>query len=159
MQVGEGLRVKIANFGLSYILESDDYCQLNNEALNKSIIPLRWLAPETLHDSQYSMFSDIWSYGVLLWEVFSFGAVPYTGLNDAEVIEAILSGQVMTRPEHCPKSVFKIMWQCWEGMPTNRPKFDSIKRQLGNCVKQFDLETVSRRFSTFKPSTPDLLRK
>ncbi|XP_003388087.1 PREDICTED: muscle, skeletal receptor tyrosine protein kinase-like [Amphimedon queenslandica] len=154
-QIGEGLIVKISNFGFSHDIQCMQYCEWTTSNGQKSFGPLRWTAPETLKDSTYSVQSDVWAYGIFLWEAFSFGQDPYPELaTDEEVKEYILSLNVMLQPDNCPKSVYKIMRSCWNPIPSKRPSFSWLKQALKASVKQFDLENVSRRFSYYNsPST------
>lgn len=156
LQIGESLTVKISNFGFSYELNSSNYVLLEGM---ESPVPLRWLAPETLQNLTFTSQSDIWSYGILLWEIFSSGGQPYSNLFDEEVKESILSYQILSKPENCPKSIYKIMCKCWNPVPGKRLSLGNVKSSLQLSVGQFDLESVSRRFSLRVPSTPDLLRK
>ena len=131
------------------------YSEWTNRNRQKSFGPLRWIAPEILKDSTYSIQSDVWAYGILLWEVFSFGQDPYPELaTDEEVKECISSLSVMLQPDSCPKSVYKIMRSCWNPVSSKRPSFSWLRQALKASVKQFDLENVSRRFSYYNsPST------
>ena len=117
----------------------------------KSFGPLRWTAPEILQNSAHSVQSDVWAYGILLWEVFSFGEDPYPDLlTDKKVMKYVLSSQIMPQPENCPKSVYKIMLSCWNPLPSRRPSFPWLKQSLKASIREFDLENVSRRFSYYK---------
>lgn len=105
--MGQGLRVKIASFGLSYDPHSSDYCFINST--KRAIpVPLRWLAPEALQHGRFSVYSDVWAFGVLLWEVFAFGAQPYTDLSNAEVVQNIVRHKVLPRPDKCPDNLYKV---------------------------------------------------
>ena len=91
-------------------MDSTDYVILEDTTDSQEClpVPLRWLAPETLQNQAYTVHSDIWSYGVLLWEIFSLGAQPYTSLTNEQVKDSITSYRVLPRPENCP-SVYKTM--------------------------------------------------
>ena len=134
LQVGQGLRVKIANFGLSYDPQCPDYCRISSTKTSNTPVPLRWLAPESLRHGKFSVFSDVWSFGVLLWEVFSFGAHPYAELPNARVVEKILNLQVLSKPDKCPDDVHRVMLKCWNKIGSKRPLFGAIGKELSVSV-------------------------
>ena len=150
-QVGHGLRVKIANFGLSYDSQSKDYCHLSST--KSTPLPLRWLAPEAIRHNKFSVYSDIWSYGVVLWEVFTFGARPYDKLSNAQVVQSILNGKFLPQPDRCPESVYILMLKCWLKQPSKRPWFSVISKELADFPQSISIEE-KKAFGG--PSTPDL---
>lgn len=153
LQVGKGLCVKIADFGLSYDLHSEDYCRIGSR--DSRPVPLRWLSPEAISHNSYSMFSDIWSYGVLLWEVFSLGERPYNHLSNAETVEYILRHKTLEKPKYCQDNVFGIMQSCWFVEPTKRKPFHQLSEDLEETVENLDISDISKRFSIRSPLTPD----
>ena len=122
------MNVKLANFGLSYELQSADYCSIASK--ENYPLPLRWLAPESLKSNQFSIYSDVWSYGVLLWEVMSLGARPYATMNNAQVAQSILTSHLLSQPKHCPAGVYTMMQQCWNTSPQHRLAFSAIRDRL-----------------------------
>ena len=154
-QVGQGLQVKIANFGLSYDKHSTDYCCLSSR--KSTPLPLRWLAPETIQHNKFSVYSDIWSYGVLLWEVFSSGQRPYGDLSNAQVVQNILGHVSLPKPNNCPKAGYNLMLQCWSTVPMERPWFSKIMEELKLVTSNLDPEDIKMLESS--PRTPDLLRR
>jgi len=155
LQVGQNMVVKIANFGLNYDRTSDDYCCIRS---HKSMpVPLRWLAPETLRSNRFSVYSDIWAFGVLLWEIFSFGARPHGDLSNSEVAKSILEGRLLGSPEQCPGMVHELMCQCWSRQPSSRPWFHTIVKELDK------LQGSSERKASIVPppavgGTPQLMK-
>ncbi|XP_032874052.1 muscle, skeletal receptor tyrosine-protein kinase isoform X2 [Amblyraja radiata] len=124
--VGENLVVKIADFGLSRNIYSADYYKANeNDA-----IPIRWMPPESIFFNRYTTESDVWAYGVVLWEIFSSGMQPYYGMAHEEVIYYVRDGNILSCPEHCPPELYNLMRLCWSNMPSDRPSFASIHRIL-----------------------------
>ncbi|GCB64142.1 hypothetical protein scyTo_0013291 [Scyliorhinus torazame] len=124
--VGENLVVKIADFGLSRNIYSADYYKANeNDA-----IPIRWMPPESIFFNRYTTESDVWAYGVILWEIFSSGMQPYYGMAHEEVIYYVRDGNILSCPENCPPELYNLMRLCWSSMPTDRPSFASIHRIL-----------------------------
>ena len=148
-QVGQNLVVKIANFGLNYDRTSDDYCCIRSHKATP--VPLRWLAPETLRHNRFSVYSDIWAYGVLLWEIFSFGARPYGDLTNAQVAKCILETRLLQPPEKCPDHIYELMKRCWSSQPSNRPWFHSI-------VTEFSAEMQEHGGEKRRLSTPDVMQ-
>ncbi|KAM3602102.1 uncharacterized protein V6R79_024362 [Siganus canaliculatus] len=129
--VCEGKLVKVCDFGLARDLKNScDYV-----ARGTSFLPLKWMSPESIFQNIYSCQSDVWSYGVLLWEVFSLGESPYPDLPmTQEFTSALKSGYRMTRPGHAPQAVFGLMEQCWEEEPQDRPSFSSLIVSIGNML-------------------------
>ena len=97
-----------------------DYYRMGDKS---SPIPIRWMAPETLRYTTSSSQSDVWSFGVLLWELFSLGCRPYTELQNSEIMGHISAGNRLPTPEHCPPAVYEQMLQCWSFDPAQRPHF------------------------------------
>uniref|UniRef100_A0ABI7WKV1 receptor protein-tyrosine kinase n=1 Tax=Felis catus TaxID=9685 RepID=A0ABI7WKV1_FELCA len=124
--VGENMVVKIADFGLSRNIYSADYYKANeNDA-----IPIRWMPPESIFYNRYTTESDVWAYGVVLWEIFSYGLQPYYGMAHEEVIYYVRDGHILSRPEDCPLELYNLMRLCWSKLPADRPSFPSIHRIL-----------------------------
>ncbi|KAM9735091.1 muscle, skeletal receptor tyrosine-protein kinase [Menidia menidia] len=124
--VGEEMVVKIADFGLSRNIYSADYYKANeNDA-----IPIRWMPPESIFYNRYTTESDVWAYGVVLWEIFSHGMQPYYGMGHEEVIYYVRDGHILCCPENCPLELYNLMRLCWSTHPTDRPSFSSIHRIL-----------------------------
>ncbi|XP_060264910.1 muscle, skeletal receptor tyrosine-protein kinase isoform X3 [Ovis aries] len=124
--VGENMVVKIADFGLSRNIYSADYYKANeNDA-----IPIRWMPPESIFYNRYTTESDVWAYGVVLWEIFSYGLQPYYGMAHEEVIYYVRDGNILSCPENCPLELYNLMRLCWSKVPADRPSFISIHRIL-----------------------------
>uniref|UniRef100_M3Y7V2 receptor protein-tyrosine kinase n=2 Tax=Mustela putorius furo TaxID=9669 RepID=M3Y7V2_MUSPF len=124
--VGENMVVKIADFGLSRNIYSADYYKANeNDA-----IPIRWMPPESIFYNRYTTESDVWAYGVVLWEIFSYGLQPYYGMAHEEVIYYVRDGHILACPEDCPLELYNLMRLCWSKLPADRPSFPSIHRIL-----------------------------
>ncbi len=154
LQIGHGMRVKIANFGFSYDLHSEDYCLLSS-IKSTMPLPLRWLAPETLQNGKFSPYTDVWSFGVLLWEVFSFGTRPYPDLSNAQVVLQVMNHLLLPRPDNCPDSVYELMRRCWSKVPSERPWFGPVRKELNAVLDGFGLMDV-RKFGRTS-SNPRLL--
>ncbi|XP_030327036.1 muscle, skeletal receptor tyrosine-protein kinase isoform X2 [Strigops habroptila] len=136
--VGENMVVKIADFGLSRNMYSADYYKANeNDA-----IPIRWMPPESIFYNRYTTESDVWAYGVVLWEIFSYGMQPYYGMAHEEVIYYVRDGNVLSCPDNCPLELYNLMRLCWSKLPSDRPGFASIHRILERMYEKA-VETLS----------------
>lgn len=132
--VSENLTVKISDFGLSRDVYSSDYYRVQS----KSLLPVRWMPPESILYGKFTTESDVWSYGVVLWEIYSYGLQPYYGYSNQEVIEMIRSRQLLPCPEDCPSRMYSVMMECWHEVPVRRPHFPEITARL-------------RSFTTMRP--------
>lgn len=120
-------KVKISDFGLSRALGvGKDYYQTNFNVNLK--LPIAWCAPECISYLKFTSASDVWAYGVTLWEMFSYGFQPWAALTGHQILEAIdePNFQRLEQPECCPKDYFSLMQQCWQHEPSKRPKFSEL---------------------------------
>ncbi|CAH0395578.1 unnamed protein product [Bemisia tabaci] len=118
--VGKDDIVKISDFGMSR--EEEEY--IVSDGMKQ--IPIKWTAPEALNFGKYTSLCDVWSYGVLCWEIFSRGGTPYNGLSNTKAREKIDAGYRMPAPESTPDEMYRLMLRCWEYEPEKRPHFDQI---------------------------------
>ncbi|KAL1128822.1 hypothetical protein AAG570_013356 [Ranatra chinensis] len=121
--IGENNIAKICDFGLARVIEDDEYCPRQG-----SSFPVKWTAPEAIVYGKFSIKSDVWSYGILLMELFTYGQVPYPGMHGREVIEQVERGYRMPKPgsHYIPDSIYSLMLQCWEAEPNKRPTFEFL---------------------------------
>jgi len=139
-----GYVVKVADFGLSRFLESDYYI-----SSKKSRFPLKWTAIEAVKFGKYSSKSDVWSFGVVLWEILEYGAEPYFGMDSNEIKEFILKGNRLACPQLCPETLYLMLLKCWSEDPTQRPTFKELFDNLRNYCEYSDLiETKSTEDDT-----------
>ncbi|KAK7889927.1 hypothetical protein WMY93_025487 [Mugilogobius chulae] len=124
--VGEQLHVKISDLGLSREIYSSDYYLIQP----KTLLPIRWMPPEAIAYGKFTTESDIWSFGVVLWEVFSYGLQPYYGFSNQEVMEMVRKRQLLPCPEDCPPRFYGLMTECWQEGPARRPRFKDIHARL-----------------------------
>ncbi|XP_063820164.1 tyrosine-protein kinase Fer isoform X1 [Pseudophryne corroboree] len=129
--VGENNILKISDFGMS---RQEDDGIYSSSGLKQ--IPIKWTAPEALNYGRYSSESDVWSFGILLWETFSLGVCPYPGMTNQQAREQVEKGYRMSVPQKCPEEVFKIMQRCWDYKPENRPKFSEMQKELSSIKKK-----------------------
>ncbi|XP_023012456.2 tyrosine-protein kinase Fer isoform X2 [Leptinotarsa decemlineata] len=118
--VGYNNIVKISDFGMSR--EEEEY--IVSDGMKQ--IPIKWTAPEALNFGKYTSLCDVWSYGILCWEIFSKGGTPYSGMSNSKAREKIDSGYRMPAPENTPDEMYRLMLRCWEYKPENRPNFEQI---------------------------------
>ncbi|XP_016123014.1 NT-3 growth factor receptor-like [Sinocyclocheilus grahami] len=124
--VGNGLLVKIGDFGMSRDIYSTDYYRVGGHTM----LPIRWMPPESIMYRKFTTESDVWSFGVILWEIFTYGKQPWFQLANNEVIECITQGRVLERPRVCPKEVYDIMLGCWQREPQQRLNIKDIQKIL-----------------------------
>lgn len=131
--VDDNMSVKIADFGLSQKIYLQDYYKGDEH----DAIPVRWMPLESILFNKYTVETDVWAYGVCLWEIFSFALQPYYGMNHEEVVKYIKEGKMLSCPDNTPWQVYELMKQCWNRKPQGRPSFrmicqtlDSIKDEL-----------------------------
>ncbi|XP_041696266.2 vascular endothelial growth factor receptor 2 [Coregonus clupeaformis] len=124
--------VKICDFGLARDVYKDpDYVRKGDARL-----PLKWMAPETIFDRVYTTQSDVWSFGVLLWEIFSLGASPYPGVGiDEAFCRRLKEGTRMREPDYATTEIYQTMLDCWLDKPTDRPNFTELVEHLGNLLQ------------------------
>ncbi|XP_033921850.1 tyrosine-protein kinase Fes/Fps isoform X2 [Melopsittacus undulatus] len=130
--VTEKNTLKISDFGMSR--EEDDGIYSSTGGMKQ--IPVKWTAPEALNYGRYSSESDVWSFGILLWEAFSLGAVPYSNLSNQQTREAVEQGVRLEPPPQCPEDVYRLMQRCWEYDPRQRPSFSTIHQDLSTIRKR-----------------------
>ncbi|XP_078612818.1 uncharacterized protein LOC144882711 [Branchiostoma floridae x Branchiostoma japonicum] len=129
--VGENLVVKIADFGLATDVYERGYQRQDAEQK----IPVRWMAPERLlREGRYTSKSDVWSFGVVLYEIATLGNVPYPGL-DRQLMEELRSGYREPQPENCPQEMYSLMLQCWQWEEDDRPEFQQLYTELDRLME------------------------
>lgn len=118
-------------------------------------LPIRWLPPESLLFDHFSVKSDVWSFGVLLWELYTFATQPYTDIEDADnkaVIKYICEGNRLKKPDFAPKSVYSLMKKCWHKDFDKRPSFERIL----NTIKCIEVELIKKEKKAAKANKKSL---
>ncbi|XP_043911368.1 fibroblast growth factor receptor 3-like [Protopterus annectens] len=125
---------KITEFGLARVVSNPMF--RNSKKSTKSGVPLRWYPPEYFKSNTYSFPSDVWSYGILLWELQTLGCAPYPEMENVEaVVFGICSGYRMRKPSECREEIYRVMKWCWADIPEQRPSFSDIVRHLDTIVE------------------------
>ncbi|KAG1704011.1 BDNF/NT-3 growth factors receptor [Nymphon striatum] len=130
--VGDGLSVKISDFGLSRDIYTCDYYKIGGSRM----LPVRWMAPESVVYGKFTLQSDAWSFGVVLWEIFVYGKQPYYGHSNDQVVKMILQEILLDASEGCPPLISSIMKACWKIDPNDRLTFPEIYKLLSTNFNQ-----------------------
>jgi serine/threonine protein kinase len=131
------LVIKITDFGLSEdVFVRNYFRQGTSEEVVK--LPVKWMAPESLSDGHFSEKSDVWSYGVTMWEVFSGGKSPYPGTDPVTLIQMLEEGDRLPKPYNvaCTKEIHQIMMKCWEAAPDDRPSFKELHKATSKYTER-----------------------
>ncbi|KAM4692018.1 tyrosine-protein kinase HCK [Rhinophrynus dorsalis] len=123
--VSSTLLCKIADFGLARVIEDSEYT-----AREGAKFPIKWTAPEAANYGSFTIKSDVWSFGILLMEIITYGRTPYPGMSNLEVITALERGYRMPCPQNCPQELYNIMLQCWQHNAEQRPTFEYLQSIL-----------------------------
>ncbi|KAH8381421.1 hypothetical protein KR093_004514 [Drosophila rubida] len=151
--VSDDYVLKIADFGLARDIQSTDYYRKNTNGR----LPIKWMAPESLQEKFYDSQSDVWSYGILLWEIMTFGGQPYPAIMSAEELYSyLMSGQRMEKPAKCSMNIYILMRQCWHFDASARPPFTEIVEYMDKLLqaKEEYLDVDIANLET-PPSTSD----
>ncbi|ALC46498.1 htl [Drosophila busckii] len=151
--VSDDFVLKIADFGLARDIQSTEYYRKNTNGR----LPIKWMAPESLQEKFYDSQSDVWSYGILLWEIMTFGAQPYPAIMSAEELYSyLISGQRMEKPTKCSMNIYILMRQCWHFDASARPPFTEIVEYMDKLLqaKEDYLDVDVANLET-PPSTSD----
>ncbi|XP_018414222.1 PREDICTED: fibroblast growth factor receptor 3 isoform X1 [Nanorana parkeri] len=122
--------MKIADFGLARDIHNIDYYKKTTNGR----LPVKWMAPEALFDRVYTHQSDVWSFGVLLWEIFTLGGSPYPGIPVEELFKLLKEGHRMDKPANCTHELYMIMRECWHAVPSQRPTFKQLVEDLDRTL-------------------------
>ncbi|CAH1796517.1 unnamed protein product [Owenia fusiformis] len=133
--LGDNLTCKITDYG--YSKDIMEYHMYKRES--RGPLPIRWMAPEALFDDIYTAHSDVWSYGVTLWEIVNLGAIPFSNMPDSEVINLIESGYRLEKPRHCRREVYNVMYHCWSTRPDQRPGFNELCLSIEDLLQNSNI--------------------
>uniref|UniRef100_A0A8C1P8E8 receptor protein-tyrosine kinase n=1 Tax=Cyprinus carpio TaxID=7962 RepID=A0A8C1P8E8_CYPCA len=156
--VNSNLVCKVSDFGMSRVLEEDPDAAYTTRG---GKIPIRWTAPEAITYRKFTSASDVWSYGIVMWEVMSYGERPYWDMSNQDVIKAIEEGYRLPPPMDCPVSLHQLMLDCWQKERAERPKFSQIVNMLDklirnpNSLKRTGGEIARPNTTLLEPSSPE----
>ncbi|PNI30687.1 FGFR3 isoform 7 [Pan troglodytes] len=148
--------MKIADFGLARDVHNLDYYKKTTNGR----LPVKWMAPEALFDRVYTHQSDVWSFGVLLWEIFTLGGSPYPGIPVEELFKLLKEGHRMDKPANCTHDLYMIMRECWHAAPSQRPTFKQLVEDLDRVLtvtstdEYLDLSAPFEQYSPGGQDTP-----
>ncbi|XP_069565726.1 fibroblast growth factor receptor 4 isoform X1 [Brachyistius frenatus] len=145
--------MKIADFGLARGVHQIDYYKKTTNGR----LPVKWMAPEALFDRVYTHQSDVWSFGVLMWEIFTLGGSPYPGIPVEELFKLLKEGHRMDKPSNCTHELYMMMRECWHAVPTQRPTFKQLVEELDKGLLSISDEylDLSTPFEQYSPSCED----
>ncbi|XP_065669835.1 vascular endothelial growth factor receptor kdr-like isoform X2 [Hydra vulgaris] len=130
--VGENFTMKVADFGLARDVHQDErYVKVSG-----GLLPIKWMAVESILERVFTHMSDVWSYGVLMWEVMTLGGSPYPGLPTKDLTEYLIAGHRMAQPQFCPNEIYVLMRECWNEDWTLRPAFADIVTRVANIIEE-----------------------
>ncbi|RMB96635.1 hypothetical protein DUI87_26700 [Hirundo rustica rustica] len=145
--------MKIADFGLARDVHDIDYYKKTSNGR----LPVKWMAPEALFDRVYTHQSDVWSFGILMWEIFTLGGSPYPGIPVEELFKLLKEGHRMDRPSNCTHELYMLMRECWHAVPSQRPTFKQLVEGLDKILAAVSEEylDLSMPFEQYSPSCED----
>lgn len=134
----ESYTVKVADFGLARDVYDKEYYSVHNKSGVK--LPVKWMALESLQTHKFTHKSDVWSFGVLLWELMTRGAPPYSDVNSFDITVFLLQGRRLLQPEFCPDALYTVMVECWHPKPERRPSFSELVSRISSIFSSFSGE-------------------
>ncbi|XP_062356729.1 macrophage-stimulating protein receptor [Cinclus cinclus] len=134
----ETLTVKVADFGLARDVFGKEYYSIRQHRHAK--LPVKWMALESLQTQKFTTKSDVWSFGVLMWELLTRGASPYAGVDPYDMAHYLLQGRRLPQPSHCPDTLYRVMLSCWAPAPKDRPSFAGLVGELERVLATLDSE-------------------
>lgn len=146
--VDHNKNTKISDFGLSRNLR--DLGGEMYEQKTKGALPIRWMAPESLYFSVFTSKSDVWGFGILMWEIVTLGSTPYPGMGAREVMRRVRDGYRLERPAHCHPELYLIIQKCWAGDMNKRPDFSELRKELAKLLEDqhgyIDLQNIAENY-------------
>ncbi|XP_058474648.1 focal adhesion kinase 1-like isoform X2 [Solea solea] len=131
--------VMLGDFGLSRYMEDSSYYKAS-----KGKLPIKWMAPESINFRRFTSASDVWMFGVCMWEILMFGIKPFQGVKNNDVIGRIENGERLAMPPQCPPTLYSLMTKCWSYDPSKRPRFTELKTQLSTILEEEKLQQEER---------------
>ncbi|XP_078789592.1 focal adhesion kinase 1 isoform X40 [Oryzias latipes] len=131
--------VKLGDFGLSRYMEDSSYYKAS-----KGKLPIKWMAPESINFRRFTTASDVWMFGVCMWEILMYGIKPFQGVKNNDVIGRIENGERLAMPPQCPPTLYSLMTKCWSYDPSKRPRFNELKTQLSTILEEEKIQQEER---------------
>ncbi|XP_061764550.1 focal adhesion kinase 1-like isoform X6 [Nerophis ophidion] len=131
--------VMLGDFGLSRYMEDSSYYKAS-----KGKLPIKWMAPESINFRRFTSASDVWMFGVCMWEILMYGIKPFQGVKNNDVIGRIENGERLAMPPQCPPTLYSLMTKCWSYDPSKRPRFTELKTQLSAILEEEKLQQEER---------------
>eukprot|EP00064_Thunnus_orientalis_P011642 superscaffoldBa00001698_g11673 len=131
--------VKLGDFGLSRYMEDSSYYKAS-----KGKLPIKWMAPESINFRRFTTASDVWMFGVCMWEILMYGIKPFQGVKNNDVIGRIENGERLAMPPQCPPTLYSLMTKCWSYDPSKRPRFTELKTQLSTILEEEKVQQKER---------------
>ncbi|XP_043543733.1 protein tyrosine kinase 2aa isoform X3 [Chiloscyllium plagiosum] len=131
--------VKLGDFGLSRYMEDSTYYKAS-----KGKLPIKWMAPESINFRRFTSASDVWMFGVCMWEILMYGVKPFQGVKNNDVIGRIENGERLPMPPNCPPTLYSLMTKCWAYDPSRRPRFNELKQQLSTILEEEKVQQEER---------------
>uniref|UniRef100_A0A667ZMK3 Focal adhesion kinase 1 n=1 Tax=Myripristis murdjan TaxID=586833 RepID=A0A667ZMK3_9TELE len=131
--------VKLGDFGLSRYMEDSSYYKAS-----KGKLPIKWMAPESINFRRFTSASDVWMFGVCMWEILMYGIKPFQGVKNNDVIGRIENGERLAMPPQCPPTLYSLMTKCWSYDPSKRPRFTELKTQLSTILEEEKVQQKER---------------
>uniref|UniRef100_A0A8D1BT95 Focal adhesion kinase 1 n=2 Tax=Sus scrofa TaxID=9823 RepID=A0A8D1BT95_PIG len=131
--------VKLGDFGLSRYMEDSTYYKAS-----KGKLPIKWMAPESINFRRFTSASDVWMFGVCMWEILMLGVKPFQGVKNNDVIGRIENGERLPMPPNCPPTLYSLMTKCWAYDPSRRPRFTELKAQLSTILEEEKVQQEER---------------
>uniref|UniRef100_A0A4W4GPG8 Protein kinase domain-containing protein n=1 Tax=Electrophorus electricus TaxID=8005 RepID=A0A4W4GPG8_ELEEL len=131
--------VKLGDFGLSRYMEDSSYYKAS-----KGKLPIKWMAPESINFRRFTSSSDVWMFGVCMWEILMYGVKPFQGVKNNDVIGRIENGERLAMPHNCPPTLYSLMTKCWAYDPSKRPRFNELKAQLSTILTEEKVQQEER---------------
>jgi len=129
------------------------------EQKTKGALPIRWMAPESLYFSVFTPKSDVWGFGILMWEIVTLGSTPYPGMGAREVMRRVRDGYRLERPAHCHPDLYLIIQKCWAGDMNKRPDFSELRKELAKVLEDqhgyIDLQNIPENKYYSMDQNPD----
>ncbi|WAR25287.1 MET-like protein [Mya arenaria] len=140
--VGDDMTVRVSDFGLSRDVYEKEYYSTRDKTTK---LPVKWMSPESLEFGHFSSKSDVWSFGVTLWELLTRGMCPYPAVDNWDMMRFLKDGRRLEKPDFCPEEMYQIMFRCWSWEPEERPTFTELAKNIPELLRRLERASEKRR--------------